>query len=352
LPILGWWGLRREAPFHGRGFWVRPLLLELAIAFFFAWLYWWEVHGRLAPGAVPPADIHVQYLSHVVLVALMAVATFIDFDEKTIPDAITVPGTLLGLVFAAVWPNSQLPVVTWPPLAAGPVVENLRLTSPNAWPAELNTQPRWLVVGLAVYLGWCLAVTPAVWTTRRGIVRGLQYWGGSMVRHRTIWRLMLLAFVGVAVISPTWLIGGLRWEAMFSSLVGMAFGGGLVWVVRIVAGTALGKEAMGFGDVTLMAMIGAFLGWQPSLYIFFLAPFLGILIAIAQWVLTRRPDIAYGPYLCAAALCAIVLWGRIWTGWLENIFALGWFIPIALAVCLALMGLMLLGIQMLKQVLS
>jgi prepilin signal peptidase PulO-like enzyme (type II secretory pathway) len=208
-----------------------------------------------------------------------------------------------------------------------------------------------LAVGLAFYFGWSLAVTPGLWTARRGVIRGFQYWGASIVRHRTVWRLITLTLVGVAVIVPTWLMNGSRWEALFSSLVGLAFGGGLVWVVRIVAGSALGKEAMGFGDVTLMAMIGAYVGWQPSMYIFFLAPFLGIVIAVAQWILTRRPDIAYGPYLCAAAVCAIVFWGRIWPGWLENIFALGWFIPIALAVCLALMGLMLLGIQVLKRIL-
>ena len=45
-------------------------------------------------------------------------------------------------------------------------------------------------------------------------------------------------------------------------------GGGIVWAVRIIASQALGVEAMGFGDVTLMCMIGAFVGWQPALLIF------------------------------------------------------------------------------------
>ena len=40
-------------------------------------------------------------LAHLVLISLMLVASLIDADEKIIPDAITVPGTLLGLLLAA-----------------------------------------------------------------------------------------------------------------------------------------------------------------------------------------------------------------------------------------------------------
>src|SRR6185503_18758243 len=43
VPIFGWWSLRREASIHGRGFWIRPLLLEVAMGFGFALLYWYEV---------------------------------------------------------------------------------------------------------------------------------------------------------------------------------------------------------------------------------------------------------------------------------------------------------------------
>ncbi len=78
----------------------------------------------------------------------------------------------------------------------------------------------------------------------------------------------------------------------------MAVAGTLVWVVRIVASVALQQEAMGFGDVTLMGMIGAFLGWQPAVMAFFLAPFAGVVIALAQWLTTGRKEIAYGPFLC------------------------------------------------------
>jgi hypothetical protein len=99
---------------------------------------------------------------------------------------------------------------------------------------------------------------------------------------------------------------------------------------------------MGFGDVTLMAMIGAFLGWQACLMIFFFSPFAALIVAVAQWLFTRRHDIAFGPYLCLAALYVIVKWQDVWE-FAEGIFALGWMIPALLVVCLMLMmGLLML----------
>ena len=75
---------------------------------------------------------------------------------------------------------------------------------------------------------------------------------------------------------------------------------------------------MGFGDVTLMAMIGAFLGWQAAFLIFFLAPFTALLIAAAQRILTGQRHIAFGPYLCLATLIVVLGWNAVWTEWAES----------------------------------
>jgi leader peptidase (prepilin peptidase)/N-methyltransferase len=102
----------------------------------------------------------------------------------------------------------------------------------------------------------------------------------------------------------------------------MATGMILVWGIRLAAQWVLGIEAMGFGDVTLMGMIGAFLGWQPVLLIFFLAPFFGLVYGIFHWALGRGRAVPYGPFLCLATVIVVVFWSPIWAATAEY-FALG-----------------------------
>ena len=68
-------------------------------------------------------------------------------------------------------------------------------------------------------------------------------------------------------------------------VIGLLVGGGLTEFFRRGGSLVLRREAMGFGDVTLMAMIGAFLGWQAAVLTFFLGPFFGL--AHALWKLVR-----------------------------------------------------------------
>ena len=119
IPIVGWWTLRRESALHGRGFWIRPMLIELCFALGVPALYWWEIqqfalmlfpmrptwHVRCLAAK---AALLCAYCRARVLLALLAVATFIDIDEQTIPDAVTVPGTLIALALAAL-PRRTLP---------------------------------------------------------------------------------------------------------------------------------------------------------------------------------------------------------------------------------------------------
>ena len=127
VPIVGWWGLRREIDLHGTGFWIRPMLIEFGLGLSLAGLYWWEIVERgLLPrplNGVPPlgaflngdwqAIVHSQFAAHALLFMLMLVASFIDIDEKIIPDTVTVPGTLAGLLLATISPWSLLSGNAW-----------------------------------------------------------------------------------------------------------------------------------------------------------------------------------------------------------------------------------------------
>lgn len=360
VPVLGWWGLRREHELWGRGFWIRPVLLELTTAAGLVLLYYWEVTGQLIPtppllvlplDAVPvQAMLHERFVSHGLLILLMLVATFIDFDEKTIPDAITVPGTLVGLLLATVWPMSLPTSLVFPPPAR---LDFLWLTAPLPWVPALNAW-QGLALGLFCFAGWNFGILEKRWTLRRGWKMAFVYFFASLARDGN-WPLVLgMTVVGTPLIVLAWLWtppGGLAWPGLLSSLVGMAFGGSLVWAIRIIGSHTLGQEAMGFGDVTLMAMIGAFVGWQGALLAFFVAPFAALFIALANWLVTRRRDLAFGPYLCAGGLYVLLRWPEAWewpTG-MRDYFAMGLLIPATIVMCLVMMWVMLSGMRWFRE---
>jgi prepilin signal peptidase PulO-like enzyme (type II secretory pathway) len=353
LPLVGWWGLRREAELHGTLFWLRPLAIELLLAGGLALLYYWEVDQLgLIPqraGLIPPtpATLHAQFLAHAVLICLMTAATFIDFDEKTIPDEITLPGTLLGLCLAVGLPMSLLPVLL---PGAPPIMGNLLFSSPDPFPMWALTW-RGPALASALFTAWCLALIPATATLRRGSLKAIQFYFASIARGSAWKTLCLLAAVGSGAMWGVWLIGGARWESLLSAVIGMAFGGALIWSVRIVGTLALREEAMGFGDVTLMAMIGAYLGWQSTLMVLFFSPAGALFVALAQWIFTGRRDIAFGPYLCVGALYLIVRWEAIWA-FAAPIFGMGWLLIAILAACLMLMLGLLMLMRLVRQAIS
>lgn len=357
IPVVGWLGLARETSLHGSLFWVRPAILEVGFAAGMAGLYAFEIQGGLAPlipgpfGATP-AMLHWHFLAHAVLIGLMTAATFIDFDEQTIPDSITIPGTLIALLFAVLVPQSLLPVVTRVPTAGGAIgILPLQVTSPHEFPEWLFGW-QGLAWGCLIVALWCVALVPATCTLRQGWLRAAQYYLASFLRRSSSKWLAILAVAGCGGIAAVWWLGGERWEALFTSLVGLAFGGGLIWGVRIVGWIALKREAMGFGDVTLMAMIGAFLGWQPALLVFFFSPATAVVVAVTQWLITRKHEIAFGPYLCVSALYVIVAWRSIWIGYAAEIFSMGWLIVAMVAACLLLMMGLLMLMRIVREALS
>ena len=102
-------------------------------------------------------------------------------------------------------------------------------------------------------------------------------------------------------------------ELVVAVAVGLfAVGAALCGIVRVISKLLLGQEAMGFGDITLMAMIGSFIGWQPVLFVLLIAPLCGVAVSVAARLLTERTFIPYGPYLSAATVVVLFTWRWLW----------------------------------------
>lgn len=278
VPIVGWLRLGGRCRNCRMRISPRYPLIELLNALLFVGMYWYSIPAeRFARIDATPffnpawsdagvsfssqvTILHLRYAYHMVLIEFLVVATFIDFDFRLIPDGTTVPGMVIGLVGAA---------------AAG------RL---------------WIV---------------PVWVQDRSLA-----WTWKTVAPEWMQRLMIDSTV------PDWIVGSPHLHGFAVSAAGLIVGGGTTWLVRAIGQWTLKREAMGLGDVTLMAMIGSFIGWQPVLIVFFVAPGCALVFVVISWLFRRDREIPYGPYLSLATLLVLVFWQRVWDV-AERIFSTG-----------------------------
>jgi leader peptidase (prepilin peptidase) / N-methyltransferase len=111
---------------------------------------------------------------------------------------------------------------------------------------------------------------------------------------------------------PGWLDAHRHWHGFAWSLAGGLVGAGLCAFVRGVSGLILRREALGLGDVTLLAMIGTFIGWQPTVFVFVLAPLCGLVCTVPLRLVSRKAYLPYGPFLAAATIVVLFSWRWLW----------------------------------------
>ena len=106
-----------------------------------------------------------------------------------------------------------------------------------------------------------------------------------------------------------------NWAGIWAAVVGALAGAGVVWGIGAVGSWFFKREAMGFGDVKLMAMVGTFIGWQKVLLVnFILGPVLGATVGMVLKVRYGRDVIPYGPFLGLGTMIA-VFFGADWIRW-------------------------------------
>jgi leader peptidase (prepilin peptidase)/N-methyltransferase len=98
------------------------------------------------------------------------------------------------------------------------------------------------------------------------------------------------------------------------SLIGIVLGGGSLWLLGEVYFRMRHEEGMGFGDVKMLAMIGAFLGWKLMLLTLVLSSFAGSIVGLAIIALNRgdmKYALPFGTFLAMGAVVAATVGERI-----------------------------------------
>ena len=210
----------------------------------------------------------------------------------------------------------NVPIVSW--LALRGKCRGCRLPISIQYPAvELGIALLWVAAFAAFSSDWFLALRVAVFTT---VLVGIAV---TDLKH-------YLIPDGFTVFGLLWLFTTSLAAAMMSdpgmfaspydSLIGACVGAGAISIIGWLGEVALGKEAMGFGDVTLMAVVGAALGPPRTLLTIFVGAAVGALVFIVfvapiVWLRRRRagaggaaelPLVPFGVFLAPAALFTLL----------------------------------------------
>ncbi len=94
-------------------------------------------------------------------------------------------------------------------------------------------------------------------------------------------------------------------QGLVDAFAGIAVGGGTLWLVSSLYELIRQRQGLGFGDVKLLALVGAFLGWRGAFFTIFFGSILGCVLGVGQLLFQRKglaQPIPFGPYLAGGTL--------------------------------------------------
>ncbi|MES0371214.1 MAG: prepilin peptidase [Mariprofundaceae bacterium] len=117
--------------------------------------------------------------------------------------------------------------------------------------------------------------------------------------------------IGIGLIFAYWL--GYVQDAVIGAVIGY----GAFWLIARIFLLITGREGMGYGDFKLLAMLGAFMGWQALPFIIFASSFVGAILGSVLLLVAKkhmRAEIPFGPYLAVAGMVWFI-WGTDILSW-------------------------------------
>lgn len=263
-------------------------------------------------------------LGLMLLFTLLLVGSAIDLDTYTIPDELTLPGVALGLLFGFL--NGRNAVEGLPDLAGavnGALLGAGLLVAINQFGSWVlrrfreRQYPEFPIGFQQISLGLLAGAWLGPWWGAgvgllSAVVNAL---GRRVVRvpeALTLGGLLLSVVIGSAGIGPGLI---LMVQGALAAAGAVSLVAGVYWWVKYRSGTEddgadehYDASAMGFGDVKLAAVIGAFLGWERLLVALLVAVFAGAIIGVFQLARRQENRVKFGPFLAFGALVALI-WG-------------------------------------------
>jgi prepilin signal peptidase PulO-like enzyme (type II secretory pathway) len=357
IPLLSYLLLNGRCRFCGQLISIRYFLVEALTTA--AWVLSWWRHIWNPLGSSPDG---LAFLSYALLFSGLIAVSFIDWDWYVVPDSLTVP--LMGLGLVANCLSSSITLVegfslvprwnSWGPGQRWGVVALLAVGIGSAvmWGRALwKRRNAFGLVGPADWILWGAFVTlvayfaAVIWAAQ--LWNEIPVWMVRLGEQRGFWASILGMTLGVA---PVWSVrvagnGFLRWKRRLLAwrawqwrelhpqdprrglhrprllrsevpsnrhLYRVVFFGVRSIQRWIPAARWVAREAMGFGDVTLLAAIGAVVGWQAVMVAFFLAPCLALPANLVRFFVHGQREIPFGPFLSMSTVLVVLAWDWVW----------------------------------------
>ena len=333
IPLVSWFVLRGQCRACKAAISPRYLLIEAATAALVGGLYACYYLLDIRNGLGPIATSWPVYATHAALLCGLLACSAVDVDKWIVPLEVCWFLTLVALVAMTAAPPSQefLPRIS-PAMGAASIAAAVGLaialllqrvgllqqsfldadereaqrTEAGDGAADKN-EPR--ITGVAI--GKEHGVNP-----RREILREVVFLAPAILlalgAHAAVTHVEAVRTVWENLNAEAHSGRFARHFAGFqAALFGYLIGGLWIWGTRILGTLGFGREAMGLGDVHLLAAVGAATGWIVPTLTFFLAPFFGLLWALHLWLGRKQRELPYGPWLAAAALMVILFYDGI-----------------------------------------
>ena len=351
IPLLSWLALRGKCRSCKAPISPRYLVVEFITAVLVAGLYVCYYVLRLREGADTFEDTWPVFLAHAMLICGLLACSAVDIEHWIVPLEVCWVVSIIGAACAAASPHSWMPTIE-PSTGAMALAAAVGLIiaillqrygilvpsfldaeeKPVATPplpqrskpmpgdqAKGNGKPQGKAAKKKQPISVAITKAHGV-DPRREILREVLFLAPAF--SLAVGAYFLTTQVNACRLGWGWLCDttshgamggafGRHFDPLLSAIFGYLIGGLMVWGTRILGTLGFGKEAMGLGDVHLMAAVGAVTGWIVPSIAFFVAPFFGLLWALYLWLRRNQRELPYGPWLAAGTLTVMLFYDRL-----------------------------------------